>query len=290
MVFKPLQCSINDDEFMLFRDYIAERSGIIIPPEKAYLIETRLSKLMLDAGAGSFGEFYNYIISSSGAGMTEKIINAITVNETMWFRDAAPWKVLEELILPRLVEEIATGKKTRARIWCAAVSTGQEVYSAAMCVDDYLNRNRVKGVSLSNFDFFATDISSRVLDIAKNGRYDKISIMRGLNDYYRTKYFSDNESVWDIDPRIRKAVRFERFNLRDSYRMFGLFDIIFCRYVLIYFSDELKKEIAAKMRDSLSSGGVFFTGNYVLYDLFKDDFEAKHYDNLTYYLKKEVEV
>jgi len=281
-----LQCSINEDEFALFKDYIAEKSGIAIPPEKAYLIETKLSKLMLDAGAESFSEFYDRVVSNPDPCMAEEIVNAITINETMWFRDSAPWKVLEETVLPKLVEELVSGRKIKVRFWFAAASTGQEAYSTVMCVDDYLKRNRPDGVSLSSFDFYATDISSRVLNLAKKGKYDKISIMRGLNDYYKENYFDHTDSVWNIDPRIRDAVRFERFNLQDKYRFYGLFDIIFCRYVLIYFSDELKKEIAAKMYDSLSDGGVLFTGNYVLYDLFKEDFEAKHYENLTYYIKK----
>jgi len=286
MEYKSLRCSINEHEFSLFRDYIAEKSGILVPPEKAYLIETRLSKLMLDAGAESFGEFYNKIVADTDPRVSEKIINAITINETMWFRDTAPWKVLEESILPGLVEELVSGRRRRVRIWCAAVSTGQEVYSAAMCVNEYLKKNWVKGIDLSSFDFFATDISGSALDIAKRGRYDKISIMRGLSDYYREKYFNNNGSAWDVDTKIVNAVKFARFNLQESFSKFGLFDIIFCRYVLIYFSDETKREIVEKIRDSLTDGGVLFTGNYVLYDLLKDDFESRHYDNLTYYLKK----
>ena len=286
MEFTPLRCSINENEFSLFRDYIAQKSGIVIPPEKAYLIETKLSKLMLDAGAESFGEYYNYIISDKDPRVSEKIINAITINETMWFRDTAPWKVMEESILPGLVEELVSGRKIRARIWCAAVSTGQEAYSAVMCVDDFLRKNQIKGLDLSRFSFLATDISGSALEIAKHGRYDKISIKRGLNDYYREKYFSNTGSVWDIDPGVKNAVKFERFNLQESYSRYGVFDVIFCRYVLIYFSDKLKKEIAAKMHDSLTDGGVLFTGNYVLYDLLRDGFESRYYDNLTYYIKK----
>ena len=286
MEFQSLRCSINEQEFKLFRDYIEQKSGIIVPPEKAYLIETRLSKLMLDAGAESFGEFYEYIVSNKDPRVAEKIINAMTINETMWFRDTAPWKVLEESILPGLVEELVSGSRTRVRIWCAAVATGQEIYTAAMCVDDYLSKNQVRGIDLSSFDFLATDISGSALEIAKNGRYDKISIKRGLNDYYREKYFVNNGSVWDISPKIKNAVKFQRFNLQDSFSSFGWFDVIFCRYVLIYFSDELKKEIAVKLHNSLTDGGVLFTGNYVLYDLLKDGFESRYYDNLTYYLKK----
>jgi len=286
MEIKSLQCSINEREFILFRDYIAQESGIVISPEKAYLIETRLSKLMLDAGAESFGEYYEYIVSSKDPGVSDKIINAITVNETMWFRDAALWKALEEEILPNLVEDLVTGRKRRARIWCAAVSTGQEVYSAAMSVDEYLIKNKVNGISLESFEFFATDISGRVLDIAKNGRYDKISMTRGINEYYKSKYFTNTGSVWDIDPKIKNAVRFERFNLQKNYGRFGQFDVIFCRYVLIYFSNEMKQETIKKMRGSLTDNGVFFTGNYVFYDLFKDGFESKYYENITYYQKK----
>jgi len=272
---------------MLFKDYIKKNSGIVIPPEKSYLIETRLSKLMADTGADSFSEFYNYIVSKSDPSLHQKIINAMTTNETLWFRDGAPWKVLEETALPKLVGELASGKKARARIWCSAVSTGQEAYSTVMCVDDYLGRNRIQGVDLSKFDFFATDISSRVLDIAKKGRYDAISMMRGLDEHYKSKYFVKDGSAWEIDPKIRNAVRFSQYNLQNSYHIFGLFDVIFCRYVLIYFSDQQKKEIISKMCDTLADGGLLFTGNYVLYELFEDSFNSHHYENLTYYSKRD---
>ena len=202
------QASISESEFLLFKNYIAENSGILISPEKSYLIETRLSKFMLDAGADSFAEFYDYIVSNSDPSMLQKIINAITINETQWFRNDAPWKVIEERLLPGFVGELASGKKTRVRIWCAAVSTGQEIYSTVMCIDNYLNENRISGVDLSKFEFFATDISSDALEIAKKGRYDKISIMRGLNDWYKERYFTENGSAWDIDSKIRDSVRF----------------------------------------------------------------------------------
>jgi len=284
----PLHCSINENEFDLFKGYIKEKSGIVIPKEKAYLIETRLSKLMLDAGTESFSEFYRYIAANIDPVMPQKIINAITTNETMWFRDEAPWKVLEEFILPGLVEKLAAGQKSKVRIWSAAVSTGQEAYSSVMCVDDYLGKSRAKGVGLSDFDFFATDISSRVLELAKHGRYDKISIMRGLSDYYRKKYFESDGSVWNLEPKIKDAVRFKQFNLLESFSEFGIFDIIFCRNVLIYFAEELKKEIISKIRDSLADGGVLFIGNYVLVDLFNEGFNANYYGNMTYYTKKMV--
>ena len=278
--------AINESEFRLLRDYINEKCGISIPPEKAYLIETRLAKIMLDAGAETFGELHKIVSSAPDSPLHQKIINAITTNETKWFRDALPWKLMEEKLLPELVGRLREGTKNRVRIWCAAVSSGQEVYSTVMCVDDYLKKNGVIGISLADFEFFATDISSDVLEIAKKGRYDKISIMRGLDERYRDRYFTENGSAWDLDPGIRDAVRFMKFNLQDSYLHFGHFDIIFCRYVLIYFSDRSKREIAKKLSESLADNGTLFTGNYVLYDLFRDDFDTNDYGNLTYYTKK----
>ena len=277
---------ISKEEFSLFRDYIHDVCGIAIPAEKAYLIETRLTKLMLDAGAETFGDFHDYIIANRDPSMRQKIINAITTNETLWFRDGAPWKVLEEEHLPRLVDALEASVKKRVRIWCAAVSTGQEAYSTAMCVDDYLTRTNRRGHSLSDFEILATDISSRVLDIAKKGVYDKVSIRRGLSEHYRAKYFEEQNSAWAIDPKIRDAVTFKLFNLLDNYRAFGQFDIIFCRYVLIYFSNAIKADIIRKMRDALSDGGILFTGNYVLYELFEDGFDTNHYGNLTYFTKR----
>ena len=241
---------------------------------------------MFEVGAESFTDFYVYIMSNPDQGLSEKIVNAITINETMWFRDQAPWKVLEEHVLPQLVDDIRSGKKNRGRIWSAAVSTGQEIYSTVMCVDNYLEKRGIKDVSLDNFEFIATDIAGPILDIAKHGRYDKVSIMRGLDDYYKMKYFAQSGSVWDIDPRIRDAVRFERFNLQNNFALFGTFDVIFCRYVLIYFSEEFKKAVIKKLYHALASDGVLFTGNYVLYELFKDDFESMHYENLTYFTKQ----
>ena len=277
---------ISSSEFSLFRDYICDICGIAVSQEKDYLIETRLTKLMADAGAETFGEFYDFVVSGKDRSIRQKIIDAITTNETMWFRDGTPWKVLEEICLPGLAASLGSGGKSRARIWCAAVSTGQEVYSTVMCVDEYLRKNRINGVGLSDFEFLATDISSRVVNIAKKGVYDKISMARGLSEFYKNKYFEEKGSAWHIDPKIRDAARFLPFNLQDDYSSFGHFDIIFCRYTLIYFANELKKDIIDRMRNALTDGGVLFTGNYVLYDLLSEGFDFNHFENLTYFTKK----
>ncbi|MCL2800658.1 MAG: protein-glutamate O-methyltransferase CheR [Treponema sp.] len=277
----------NDNEYFLLRNYITKNCGIVIPAEKSYMIETRLSKFLLDTGVDSFDELYDYLIKNNDPLLNQKVINSITTNETKWFRDEIPWKVLEKKLLPKLIDDIVSGRKKKARIWSAAASTGQEIYSTVMCIDNYLNKNNVKDVSLKDFEFFATDISSHVIQKAKTGIYDNISIIRGLNEYYKTKYFTTNGLVWNIDPMIRDTVKFTHFNLLNNYDLFGSFDIIFCRYILIYFSDALKTEIAAKMYDSLSDKGALFTGNYVIHDLFKKGYDSNHFENFTYFIKKE---
>ena len=276
----------TDNEYTQISNYITDISGIVIPPEKYYLIETRLSRLMLDSGVDSFKDFYNKVILSGNQRISQKIINAITVNETFWFRDAVLWKCFEREILPEYVEKLLSGEKTKIRIWSAAASTGQEAYSIAMCIDNYLKRNNIYNIKLSNFEIFATDISDRVLYIAEAGRYDKISMTRGITDHYKAAYFKTNGSAWDLDPYIKDSVEFQCFNLKKSFSDFGMFDVIFCRYVLIYFSNELKHEIISKSYDALNSNGVLFTGNYVLYDMLRGFFTAEEYGNLTYYVKE----
>jgi len=275
----------SENEYKQISKYITEISGIVIPPEKYYLIETRLYRLMLESGVETFDAFYKKVIQPGNPLISQKIINAITVNETLWFRDAVLWKCFERDILPGLIEQLMSGKKAKIRIWSAAASTGQEAYSIVMCIDNYLKRNNIRDVTLTDFEILATDISDRVLDIATSGRYDKISMTRGITDHYKAAYFKNHGSAWDIDPQIKSAVDFKCFNLKNSYTGFGMFDVIFCRYVLIYFPNELKSEIILKMHDALNNDGVLFTGNYVLYNLLRDVFTAKEYGNLTYYIK-----
>jgi len=276
---------VNDKDYELIRNYITDVSGIVIPPEKKYLIETKLSNMMLSHGALSFDDFYRNVLAKRNPETDQKVINAITVNETLWFRDAVLWKCFEREILPGFIEQLRAGKKKKIRIWSTAASTGQEPYSIAMCIDNYIKRNKILDISLLDFEIFATDISDRVLEIAKTGRYDKISMTRGISEHYKAEYFNNVNSAWDIQRGIKESVKFECFNLKNDFSKFGKFDIIFCRYVLIYFQDSLKNEIITKIHDSLSEGGILFTGIYVLYNILRDVFNAESYENLTYYTK-----
>lgn len=281
-----MQTSMSNMEFELFRKYIEEKCGIDIPKEKAYLIETRLSKLLADSKLSSFEELYNTIRSSNDFHIAEKIIDAITTNETLWFRDKTPWSILETSLMPEYIKKLRSGEKQKIRIWSAASSTGQEAYSTAMCIDNWLNRNDIKDIGLNNFEILATDISQTVLEIARKGRYDAISVMRGLDVFFKEKYFKKEGAVWEIDDRIKSAVKFQQFNLQSSFMLLGKFDIIFCRYVLIYFSDVLKEDIFSKIASGLESESILFLGASEIYSYTDKYFEMTNSGNGTYYKRK----
>ena len=131
-------------EFQLFKKYIEDKCGIELTEEKSYLIETRLSGLLVESGLESFNSLYYAIVNNKIPGIAEKVIDAITTNETMWFRDKKPWIIFEEILMPKYINILRTGQKSKIRIWSAASSTGQEAYSTAICIDNYLHNERRK--------------------------------------------------------------------------------------------------------------------------------------------------
>ncbi len=280
-----MDVSLSDMEFQLFKRFIKEKCGIEITEEKAYLIESRLTKILVDSKLSSFGDLYNHIRYSNDDSLVGKLIDAITTNETLWFRDKTPWSVLEEIYLPKYINMLRTGERTMIRIWSAATSTGQEAYSTAICIHNYLKTRFIKDVSLKQFEILGTDISQLVLRVAKNGRYDNISIKRGLDKTLRDRYFTDSGNVWEISEEIKNAVSFKQFNLQNTFTQLGKFDIIFCRYVLIYFSNELKSEIICRMSNNLRDDGVFFLGAYEMCSHLVNCFNSNQLDNGTYYTK-----
>lgn len=278
---------LTSKEFTLMQKFIEEKCGIAIGEEKAYLIESRLTKLLIDSGLSNFEELYQKIYANSDPSITEKVIDAITTNETLWFRDRSPWLILENLLLPQYIQQLREGKRSTVRIWSAAASTGQEAYSTSICIDDYLTKNNITDVKLTDFEILATDISATVLHIARMGKFDSISIMRGLDPRYKDRYFINEGRVWSINERIKSIIRFQQFNLQNSYLLMGKFDLIFCRYVIIYFNDNLKKVILDKMSNSLNSKGVFIMGSSEIFVNYNDRYEMKDYNNGVYYRLKE---
>lgn len=284
-----LMRSLTSKEFDLMKGYIEKECGIVLGKDKAYLIESRLSGILAESELSSFEELYYKLSSLRDRRMNERVIDAITTNETLWFRDKTPWQVLEEVLLPRYIDEIRQKKRNKVRIWSAGCSTGQEPYSIAMSIDRYLNRHKVKDISLSHFEILATDISRSVLDIAKTGKYDSISIMRGLDAEYRSRYFTKEGRIWALSKEIRDRVKFKRFNLQNSFITLGKFDMVFCRYVAIYFSNELKRDVFQKITRVLNHpDGVLFLGNSEVFTDYGDNFVRNLHGAGVYYGVKEM--
>lgn len=279
--------ALSNSEFVLFKKFIYDRCGINIEENKAYLIETRLAKLLIDSGLNSFGELYNLIETNWDDSIATKIIDAVTTNETFWFRDKKPWEILEDQFMPKYLDLLRKKERKKIRIWSAASSTGQEIYSIVMCIDNYLKKHNITDVKLNDFEFLATDISTNVLEIAKKGNYDAISIKRGLEVDYREAYFKKEGPIWSVEDYIKDMVKFQQFNLQSSFMFMGKFDLIFCRYVLIYFSQDFRKDVLQKMARAINKGGSFIIGTSEIYYDMDELFEKQIHNEGTYYTVKE---
>ncbi|MGE5680567.1 MAG: CheR family methyltransferase [Bacillota bacterium] len=278
-----MESNISSQEFLLMKQFIEEHSGIYISEDKSYLIESRLSRLLKDSGYKNFEDFYRMLYSGRNPEIVEKVIDAITTNETLWFRDSAPWTILEEVLLPAFIDALRSGKKSKIRIWSTACSSGQEPYSIAMCIDHYLMMKNITDISLTDFEILASDISKAVLEVAQVGKYDNLSISRGLKDKYKDIYFVSRGQEWIISERIKEIITFRQFNLQRDFSLLGSFDVIFCRYVIIYFSEKLKRAVLEKIAGSLKPDGVLFIGSSELICDYDENFYGEQYKNGIFY-------
>ncbi len=223
----------------------------MLSDNKQYLVASRLGKLLEREKIDKLEDLVS-LLERRGGALKEEVINAMTTNETLWFRDSHPFNILKEKILPEL-----SGRSLR--IWSAASSTGQEPYSISMVIDEY--KSSRPGKLRSGEKIIATDICTNILEHAKQAEYDSLAIVRGLSDDLQRRYFEKIDSgSWKIKSSIRNRVDFRYLNLIDSYSSLGKFDVIFCRNVLIYFSAELKLDILTRMHKSLNPGGYLFLG------------------------------
>ena len=223
---------------------------------KQYLVSSRLNKLMERYSIKSLGELVQRMQSQPHSGLREQVIDAMTTNETLWFRDIYPYDVLKNRILPELSK---TYPGQRLRIWSAACSSGQEPYSLSMSIDEFERSN--PGQLKAGVQILATDLSPTMLNSCRAGEYDRLAIGRGLSLERLQRYFDPKDAGrWVIKPAIRNRVEFRPLNLLDSYTSLGKFEIVFCRNVLIYFSAEVKKDILSRIHAMLKPGGYLFLG------------------------------
>jgi len=275
--------SITPPEYMLMKKYIEEQCGIHLEDGKEYLIETRLSDLVIETGCNSFQEFHLKAKTDVTGKLRDRIVDAMTTNETLWFRDASLWEYFKEVGVPELLD--LAERKGRVRIWSAAASTGQEPYSLLMLLDEQ-SKARGKPALLDRIEILATDISSSALFIAISARYDSFSINRGLPADKKEKYFTKDGNVWVFDQELKKRVKFKKFNLQEDFAPLGLFDLILCRYVTIYFSDAFKREVFSKMAKALNPNGILVLGATETLRGYSEDFEIKYVNKALINVKK----
>ena len=236
---------------------------------KQYLVESRLGKILQEGNYNSLGELISILNRPGSSGLKEQVINAMTTNETLWFRDSHPYDILKQKLLPELTES-AAGQ--RLKIWSAACSTGQEPYSISMVLEEYKQEN--PGSFRLGEEITATDICTRVLAQARQAEYEMLALGRGLSQERLKKFFEPGQNeAWSLKREVKSRVRFKELNLLGMYAGIGPCDIVFCRNVLIYFSTERKRDILTKIHKVLKPGGYLLLGASVsvaeLHNLFE---------------------
>ncbi|MFA5122297.1 protein-glutamate O-methyltransferase CheR [Zavarzinia sp.] len=243
---------MNPADFQFLADLLKTRSGLVLSGDKGYLVESRLLPIARKRGLGSLDGLAAALRRRDEA-LIRDVVEAMTTNESFFFRDNTPFDLFKGYVLPRLMETRA-GEK-RIRIWSAACSTGQEPYSLAMLLSEQ------KAVLAGwRIEIVGTDISAEVLTRAKNGLYTQFEVQRGLPIQLLVKYFKKDGEQWRIAPEIRSMVQYREFNLLDSFASLGRFDMVYCRNVLIYFDQPTKSQILDRIARLMPDDGMLCLG------------------------------
>jgi chemotaxis protein methyltransferase CheR len=250
---------ITPEEIKLITKYIYEISGIYLDESKKYLLETRLNTIAEEQGCSSYQDFYQKAKADASKTIERRIIDAISTNETLFFRDSGPFQLLQHKIFPELIDARAPKSpmlKTNLKIWSAASSTGQELYSVAIVLQELLG-----DMSKYSIKLLGTDISDAAISQASSGKYNKFEIERGLSRDKLTRYFTSIGQTWKVSDHLRAMVNFRKFNLMSPFTSLGKFDVILCRNVAIYFTLEDRKKLFNKIADALEPDGYLIIGS-----------------------------
>ena len=244
---------MTPQDFDYLRKLLKERSGLVLAAEKQYLAESRLLPVARRHGMTTLGELVGRLKTAGTGALAVEVVEAMTTNETFFYRDKIPFEHLCDPMIPALVA--ARAKEKRIRIWCTAASTGQEPYSIAMAL-------RSLGAALAGFrvDITATDLSSDVIERAKAGIYSQFEVQRGLPIQQLVKFFSKVGDAWQIAPEIRGMVQFRTLNLLNDFSALGGFDLVFCRNVLIYFDQDTKIGVLNRLARQMPDDGFLVLG------------------------------
>jgi chemotaxis protein methyltransferase CheR len=250
---------ISPDELKLVAQYIYDVSGIYLDQSKSYLFETRLGAIAAEHGCNTYKELYQKAKTDPSKSFERKIIDAISTNETLFFRDKGPFELLQHKLLPEMIDARTPSSptlKTNIKIWSAASSTGQELYSIAIIIKELLPNSSKYSIQL-----LGTDISDNAVAQASRGKYNKFEMERGLPGDKLQRYFTMFGDSWTIKDEIRAMVQFKKFNLMMPFSGLGKFDIIFCRNVAIYFTLPDRQKLFNKIADSLADDGYLVIGS-----------------------------
>lgn len=241
-------------EFDVYRDLLKQKSGLSLSQDKVYLLESRLSPI---AKKWNFTSFEDMTLALSGVPdpkLVDEIVEAMTTNETSFFRDNTPFEIFKNTVVPYMKESRAA--KRSLNIWCAAASSGQEPYSIAMILKELQSSSMAGWIT----HILGTDISNDILALAKNAVYSQFEVQRGLPITMLMKFFTQREERWALNDDIKSMVKYQNFNLLNSMVGIGKQDIIFCRNVLIYFDEATKADVLARMANQLEPDGFLFLG------------------------------
>ncbi len=232
--------------------FLKERSGLVLIGDKSYLIESRLLPVARKHNMPSLSALMQHLRTGNPS-LESEVVEAMTTNETFFFRDKLPFDLFSEIMLPHMQKARATQR--RLRIWCAACSTGQEPYSLAMLLEEAAEK-----FPGWNFEILATDLSGEVLTKAKSGRFSQFEVQRGLPIQMLVKNFEQVGDMWEVSPKIKSKVQFRPVNLLRDFSPFGSFDIVFCRNVLIYFDEPTKMDVLNRLAGALAPDGFLVLG------------------------------
>lgn len=242
------------EEYKAFQTFLESACGIVLGDNKHYLVNSRLSKLMRQEGIETLSDLISKVQGTMGVNTLKiKVIEAMTTNETLWFRDGFPFEILPETIFTDFKEK----KKNQVKILSAACSSGQEPYSISIIADEFIKKNFSANMQ---FQIVGVDIDQTILAGAREAKYEDMALARGLSEERKKRYFTQTDKYWQVNMDVRSRVTFREQNLMQSYASLGKFDVVFCRNVLIYFSADLKKDILTRIATMLNPGGYLFLG------------------------------
>jgi chemotaxis protein methyltransferase CheR len=246
---------MNSQDIDAIFDLVMDLCGIYLDQSKTYLIESHLSDLISSAGCSSYTEFA--FRARASRQLQHDVINAITINETLFFRDGAPFEALRHKVLPELIDAKTNSLfPKRIRIWSAACSTGQEPYTIAMVL-----RELIPDVDSWDIRITATDISDDVIQTASRGRYSQYEIGRGLPPTSLNRHFVPDDGGWRVKDELRGMIHFQRINLLEPYVGLGQFDVVFCRNVAIYFTRDAQRDLYQRIAKTMAPDGYLFVGS-----------------------------